>query len=107
MLICGAQIQCTFYPNSILTPNFVPNTFHLDKEGTGFMEAFDVAEINSSVPLPVLASGDSRAHADGEAIHLRALRRRARRISAYARFNVDALTTLALQVESDIAALQH
>ena len=71
------------------------------------MEAFDLAEINSSVPLPVLAAGDSRVHPDAEVHHLRALRRKARRISAYARFNVEALTTLALQVESDIAALQH
>jgi hypothetical protein len=42
-----------------------------------------------------------------EAIHLRALRRKARRISAYARFNVEALTALAAQVETDIAGLQH
>lgn len=71
------------------------------------MEAFDIADINASVPLPALVAGDSRIHPDAEAVHLRALRRKARRVSAYARFNVDALTTLALQVESDIAALQH
>ena len=42
-----------------------------------------------------------------EAIRMRALRRKARRISAYARFNVEALTGLAIAVESDIAGLQH
>jgi len=38
---------------------------------------------------------------------MRALRRKARRISAFARFNVSALNALAVQVEADIAALQH
>jgi hypothetical protein len=69
------------------------------------MEAFDVTEIKSSVPLPIRTAGDSRP--DIEAIHLRALRRKARRISAYARFNVEALISLAVAVETDIAALQH
>src|SRR6202012_5931163 len=79
--------------------------FYSDKEGTCLMEAFDVAEINASVPLPVLAAGDSGP--DVEAIRLRALRRQAGRISAYARFNVEALINLAVAVEGDIAALQH
>jgi hypothetical protein len=69
------------------------------------MEAFDIAEITSSVPLPVLTAAESCP--DGEAIRLRALRRKARRISAYARFNVEALISLAVAVETDIAALQH
>jgi hypothetical protein len=38
---------------------------------------------------------------------MRTLRRKARRISAFARFNVSALNALSVQVESDIAALQH
>jgi hypothetical protein len=42
-----------------------------------------------------------------EAIRMRALRRKARRISAYARFNVEALNALAVEVESDLAALRH
>jgi hypothetical protein len=69
------------------------------------MEAFDVAEINTAVPLPVLGADDSRPAS--AAIRLRALRRKARRISAYARFNVEALINLAVAVETDIAALQH
>jgi hypothetical protein len=81
--------------------------FYLNKEGTYIMEAFDIADIARSAPLPVLAAGDSHVHPDVEAIHLRALRRKARRISAYARFNVEALTALAAQVETDIAGLQH
>jgi hypothetical protein len=39
--------------------------------------------------------------------HLRALRRKARRISAYARLSTHSLTSLALAVESDLAALRH
>jgi hypothetical protein len=41
------------------------------------------------------------------AISMRALRRKARRISAYARFNVEMLTAMAVEVESDLAALRH
>jgi len=42
-----------------------------------------------------------------EAVRMRALRRKARRISAYARFHVEALNTLAVEVEADLAALRH
>jgi hypothetical protein len=91
-------------PFFALTIPDVPYMFCLDKEGTDFMEAFDVAEINTAVALPVLATGDSGP--DAEAIRLRALRRKARRISAYARFNVESLINLAVAVETDIAALQ-
>ena len=58
-----------------------------------------------NVPAPVLA--ESSEHPDITVIHMRALRRKARRISAFARFNVSALTSLAVQVEADLAALQH
>jgi hypothetical protein len=61
----------------------------------------------NSVSVPVLSPCESAADAEFGAIQMRALRRKARRISAYARFNVDALNALAGEVEIDIAGLQH
>ena len=59
--------------------------------------------------MPVASPCESHVQTEMEfgAIRMRALRRKARRISAYARFNVEALTGLAAQVETDIAGLQH
>jgi len=53
---------------------------------------------------PVLAVESS---GDVTVIRMRALRRKARRISAYARFSVETLTALAVEVEGDLAALRH
>ena len=69
------------------------------------MESFDIAEISSSAPVPVLTVDESCPNV--AAIRMRALRRKARRISAYVRFNVDTLNALALAVETDLATLQH
>jgi len=63
------------------------------------LENFD-----DSVSTPVTLAIESP---EAEAIRMRALRRKARRISAYARWSVTMLNSLAGQVESDIAALQH
>jgi hypothetical protein len=80
--------------------------FLLHKEGTEIMQVVENIDVSLATPvLAVIPAESSRPEADVH--HMRALRRRARRISAFARFNVDALTALAMQVESDIAALQH
>jgi len=55
---------------------------------------------------PVLVP-ESTERSDITVIRMRALRRKARRISAYARFSVEMLTALAMEVESDLAALRH
>lgn len=78
--------------------------FYSDKEGTKLMQAFE--NIDVSLATPVLAPVES-SNPDAERHHMRALRRKARRISAFARFNVSVLTSLAVQVEADLAALQH
>jgi hypothetical protein len=78
----------------------------MDKEGTYIMQAIE--NIDVSLASPVLAVIPAEpSHPEAEVHHMRALRRKARRISAFARFNVSALNALALQVEADIAALQH
>jgi hypothetical protein len=67
-----------------------------------------VENIDVSLATPVLAvTAAESANPDAGVIHMRTLRRKARRISAFARFNVSALNALSVQVESDIAALQH
>jgi len=65
-----------------------------------------IESIDASLATPVLAATAAESP-DAELHHMRALRRKARRISAFARFNVSALNALAVQVEADIAALQH
>lgn len=66
-----------------------------------------VENIDVSLATPVLAvTAVELSHPDAERHHMRALRRKARRISAFARFNVSALNALAVQVEADLAALQ-
>lgn len=80
--------------------------FYLDKEGTEIVQAFDRIYVTASTPILSVTPAES-SHPDAEAIHMRAVRRKARRISAYARWSVTALNALAVQVESDIAALQH
>ena len=80
--------------------------FFLDKEGTKIVQAFDKIDVAASAPVLSVSPAES-SNPDAEAIRLRALRRRARRISAYARWSVTALNALAVQVETDIAALQH
>jgi hypothetical protein len=62
---------------------------------------------DNSIAVPVLSPCESAADAEFGAIQMRALRRKARRVSTYARFNVDALNALAGEVETDIAGLQH
>lgn len=54
-----------------------------------------------------ILSPESSEHPDITVIRMRALRRKARRISAYARFSVETLTALAVEVESDLATLRH
>jgi hypothetical protein len=80
--------------------------FLLDKEGTEIVQVFDQIDVTASTPVLSVTPAES-ASPDVEAIHMRTLRRKARRISAYARWSVTALNALAVQVESDIAALQH
>lgn len=75
----------------------------MDKEGTYIMQAIE--NIDASLSTPVLAVIPANPETDVH--HMRALRRKARRISAFARFNVSALNALAVQVEADIATLQH
>lgn len=70
------------------------------------MQAFDNIDISLATPVLAVIPAESSGP-EAEVHHLRALRRKARRISAFARFNVSALTALAVQVEADIAALQH
>lgn len=66
-----------------------------------------IGSIDVSHATPVLAVTVAElTHPDAEIHHLRALRREARRISAFARFSVEALNALAVQVEADLAALQ-
>jgi hypothetical protein len=89
-----------------LTERIVPITFFVDKEGTCAMQAVENIDINRATPVLAVIPAES-ANPDAEVHHMRALRRKARRISAFARFNVSALNALALQVEADIAALQH
>ena len=82
--------------------------FLLDIEGTIPMQM--LASFDDSAAMPVMPRHESQVLAavvDMEAIRMRALRRKARRVSAYARFNVDALNALAVEVETDIASLQH
>ena len=70
------------------------------------MQAIENIETILATPLPAIPAAES-SNPETHAIHMRALRRKARRISAYARFSVEALTALAQEVESDLAALQH
>lgn len=70
------------------------------------MQAVENIDISLATPVLAVTAAES-SNPDADAIHMRALRRKARRISAYARFSVTALNALAVQVESDIAALQH
>jgi hypothetical protein len=68
------------------------------------MQAVENIDVRSTTPVLAVTTAES---ADAEIHRMRALRRKARRISAYARWSVTALNALAVQVESDIAALQH
>ncbi|HEY2034371.1 MAG TPA: hypothetical protein VGH02_11855 [Rhizomicrobium sp.] len=70
------------------------------------MQAFEKIDECASTPILAVTSAES-SNPEAEIHHLRALRRKARRISAYARWSVTALNALAVQVESEIAALQH
>jgi len=70
------------------------------------MQAIENIDISCATPVLAIAASES-AHPDAEVHHMRALRRKARRISAFARFSVEALNALAVEVEADIAALQH
>ena len=58
---------------------------------------------NSQISAPVFNDTPDLPHP----AQMRALRRKARRISAYARLSTHMLTSLALAVESDLAALRH
>jgi hypothetical protein len=87
-----------------LTAGIVPYTFFMDKEGTIIMQAIENIDVSLATPVLVVAES---ANPEADVHHMRALRRKARRISAFARLNVSALNALAVQVESDIAALQH
>lgn len=70
------------------------------------MQAIENIDVSFVSPvLAVIPAETSDPEADVH--HMRALRRKARRISAFARFNVSALNALAVQVEADLAALQH
>lgn len=80
--------------------------FYSDKEGTEIMQAIENIDVSLATPVLAVTAAES-ASPEAEVHHMRALRRKARRISAFARFNVSALNALALQVEADIAALQH
>jgi hypothetical protein len=80
--------------------------FLLDKEGTEIMQAVENIDVSLATPVLAVTAAES-SHPEAEIHHMRALRRKARRISAFARFNVSALNALAVQVEADIAALQH
>lgn len=75
-----------------------------NKEGSNIMQAITFATENVQAPVGVSGSQEC-PHLS--AISMRALRRKARRISAYARFNVEMLTAMAVEVESDLAALRH
>ena len=70
------------------------------------MQAIENIDVSLASPVLAVISAEP-SHPEAEVNHMRALRRKARRISAFARFNVSALNALALQVEADIAALQH
>ena len=63
--------------------------------------------LNVLLQLTVGLPDESVAETEFGAIQMRALRRKARRISAYARWSASALNSLAAQVETDIAGLQH
>jgi hypothetical protein len=65
-----------------------------------------IENIDVSLATPVLAVTPAESP-EADVHHMRALRRKARRISAYARWSTTALNALSVQVESDIAALQH
>jgi hypothetical protein len=80
--------------------------FYTDKEGTVFMQAVERIDVSLATPVLAVTAAES-SHPEAEVHHMRALRRKARRISAFARFNVSALNALAVQVEADLAALQH
>jgi hypothetical protein len=77
----------------------------MDKEGTYFMQAVESIDVSLATPILAVTAVES-SNPDAERHHMRALRRKARRISAFARFNVSALNALAVQVEADLAALQ-
>jgi hypothetical protein len=68
-----------------------------------------LASFDNSSATPVTSPCESQvlAEMEIEAIRMRALRRKARRVSAYARWSATMLNTLAAQVETDIASLQH
>ncbi len=68
-----------------------------------------LATFDNSVSTPVTSPCESvvAAEVEIEAIRMRALRRKARRVSAYARWSATMLNALAAQVETDIASLQH
>jgi hypothetical protein len=68
-----------------------------------------LASFDDSAATPVTPACESRvlAEMEIEAIQMRALRRKARRISAYARWSTEMLNSLAAAVETDIAGLQH
>jgi hypothetical protein len=70
------------------------------------MQAIERIDVSLATPVLALNAAESSGP-DAEVHHMRALRRKARRISAFARFSVEALNALAVQVEADIAALQH
>lgn len=69
------------------------------------MQAIGNIDVSHAIPVLAVTVAES-AHPDAEVHHLRALRRKARRISAFARFSVEALNALAVEVEADLAALQ-
>lgn len=69
------------------------------------MQAIGNIDVSHATPVLAVTVAES-AHPDAEIHHLRALHRKARRISAFARFSVEALNTLAVEVEADLAALQ-
>jgi hypothetical protein len=70
------------------------------------MQAIENIDVSLATPVLAVVPADS-AHPEADVHYMRALRRKARRISAFARFSVDALNALAVQVEADLAALQH
>ena len=70
------------------------------------MQAIESIDVSLATPVLAVKAAES-AHPEAEVHHMRALRRKARRISAFARFSVEALNALAVEVEADLAALQH
>ncbi|HEY4125418.1 MAG TPA: hypothetical protein VGM36_12440 [Rhizomicrobium sp.] len=70
------------------------------------MQAIENVDVNFATPVLAVTTAES-SNPEADVHHMRALRRKARRISAYARWSTTALNALSVQVESDIAALQH